>query len=177
VGSTFNAFLQDCFYIEDNWFVNCRGYSIGTIHHKRSCNILKSFIIQFISLDPRFIISLMLKFMKITKIQKWENKQMNTPYTQMNTICIPGNPIWEKTQLEGEATRLSFLWYRNYSSTKKESLFEDFPLTYGMYGYYRIYHPLLCSQNTTLICFSQLWNKIQWKIMELLLLLMVWYLT
>jgi hypothetical protein len=114
---------------------------------------------------------------EIDKMWKMENSKMHSHHPQIITRYDLGKPIWEKTQLEGEATRLSFLWYRNDASTKKESLFKDFPLTYGMYGYYRIYNPLLCSQNTTLRCFSQLWNKIQCKIMEPLLLLVDWYLT
>jgi hypothetical protein len=39
-----------------------------------------------------------------------EYEKIYTPSTQMNTRCILGNPIWEKTQLEGEAyALLSFL--------------------------------------------------------------------
>jgi len=39
------------------------------------------------------------------------------------------------------------------------------------------YPPLLCSQNTTLNCYAHLWNKIQCKKMEPLLLLAARYLT
>jgi hypothetical protein len=47
----------------------------------------------------------------------------------LNTRCILGNPIWEKTQLEGEAyALLSFLQLWK-ASTKKEALTMEFPLT------------------------------------------------
>jgi hypothetical protein len=65
-----------------------------------------------------------------------------------------GNPIWEKTQPEGEVVMLSFLWYRNGASTKKETLFVELPLTCGLYGYYIISPLLLFSQNTTLRFFA-----------------------
>lgn len=59
---------------------------------------------QFITLDLRF------------NTQNYGNngnlnerkKQMNKPFTQMNTICDMENPIWEKTHLEGEAYALHF---------------------------------------------------------------------
>jgi hypothetical protein len=41
---------------------------------------------------------------------------------------------YKRTQLEDEATLLSFLWYRNDASTKKEALSVELPLTRGMYG-------------------------------------------
>jgi hypothetical protein len=56
-----------------------------------------------------------------------------------------GNPICEKTHLEGEVSLLSFLWYRNVASTKKEALSMEFPLKCGMYGCYKISPPLLFS--------------------------------
>jgi hypothetical protein len=83
----------------------------------------------------------------------------------------------EKTQLEGDIALLSFLWYRNNASTKKEALSMELLLTCGLYGLYRISPPLLCSQNTTLIFSSHLSIKIQCKIMEHLLLLEARYLT
>jgi hypothetical protein len=44
------------------------------------------------------------------KYENERNEKKNTPSTQMNTRYILGNPIWEKTQLEGEAyALLSFL--------------------------------------------------------------------
>jgi hypothetical protein len=42
----------------------------------------------------------------------------------------------------------------------------ELPLTCGPYGCYKISPHLLCSKNTTLKCFSQLWNKIQCKRMK-----------
>jgi hypothetical protein len=114
---------------------------------------------------------------EIDKMQKIENSKIQSHHPQINTRYDLGNPIREKTQLEGEVALLSFLWYRNDASTKKEALSVEFPLTCGLYGCYKISPPLLCSQNTTLRCFSQLWNKIQCKIMEPLLLLVAWYLT
>ena len=111
---------------------------------------------------------------EIDKMRKIENSKIKSHHPQINTRYDLGNPIREKTQLEGEVALLFFLWYRNDASTKKEALVVELPLTYGMY---RISPPLLCSQNTTLRCFSQLWNKIQYKIMEPLLLLVAQYLT
>ena len=55
------------------------------------------------------------------------------------------NPIREKTQLEGEAALLSFLWYRNDASTKKEASSVELPLTCGMYDCYNNCPLLLCS--------------------------------
>jgi hypothetical protein len=54
------------------------------------------------------------------------------------------HPMQEETQLEGEATLLSFLWYKNDASTKKEALSVEFPLTCDLYGCYIISPPLLC---------------------------------
>jgi len=57
-----------------------------------------------ISLDIIFVSTrLFLKFMKIIEIQKGKNKKINTLSTQMNTRCIMGNLVWEKTHIEGEA--------------------------------------------------------------------------
>jgi hypothetical protein len=53
----------------------------------------------------------------------------------------------------------------------------EFPLNCGMYGFYIISSPILCSNNTTLIFVSPRWNKIKFKIMEPLLLLVAQYLT
>ena len=65
---------------------------------------------QLISLDPRLIItSLLLRFVKIIEYEN-ERTRKYTPSTQLNTRCIMGNSIHEKTQLEGEAyALLSFL--------------------------------------------------------------------
>jgi len=50
------------------WSVNSHGYSIGTICHNRSYTTMKSYIMQFISLDTRLVVAtLLLIFMKITK--------------------------------------------------------------------------------------------------------------
>jgi hypothetical protein len=113
---------------------------------------------------------------EIDKMWKIENNKIQSHHPQINKICDLGNPIREKTHLEGKVALLSFLWYRNDASTKKETLSVEFPLTCG-YGYYKIYPPLLCSHNTTLICSTQLWNNIQCKRMEPLLLLVAQYLT
>jgi hypothetical protein len=95
---------------------------------------------------------------EINKKRKIENGKKNSHHPQINIIYDLGNPIREKTQLEGEVSLLSFLWYINDADTKKEALSMEFPLTCGLYGFYRISHPLLCSHNTTLRCFSQLWK-------------------
>jgi hypothetical protein len=113
---------------------------------------------------------------EIDKMEKIENNKMQSHHAQINTRYDLGNPIREKTQLEGEVALLSFLWYRNDASTKKKALSLELPLTYGLYGSYRI-SPLLYSHNTTLRCSAQLWNKIQYKRMEPLLLLLSQYLT
>jgi hypothetical protein len=48
--------------------------------------------------------------MKIIEYKNERMRKIYTPSTQLNTRCILGNPIWEKTQLEGEAyALLSFL--------------------------------------------------------------------
>jgi hypothetical protein len=82
---------------------------------------------------------------EIDKIRKIENNKIQSNHPQINTRYDLGNPILEKTQLEGEASLLSFLWYRNDASTRKDALSQEFPLNYGMYGCYRISPPLLCS--------------------------------
>jgi hypothetical protein len=68
------------------------------------------------------------------KMSKIENNKTQSHHPQKNTIYDLENPIWEKTQLEGEVSLLSFIWYRNNASIKKEELFMDFPLTCGLYG-------------------------------------------
>jgi hypothetical protein len=74
---------------------------------------------------------------EIDKMQKIENNKIQSHHPQINTRYDLGNPIQEKTQLEGEAALLSFLWYRNDASTKKEALSVEFPLTCGLYGCYK----------------------------------------
>jgi hypothetical protein len=108
---------------------------------------------------------------EIDKMKKIENSKIQSHHPQINTRYDLGNPIQEKTQLEGEASLLSFLWYRNDASTKKEALSVEFPLTCGCMAatkslllYYS--HRIPLSDVS-----SQLWNKIQCKIMEPLLLL------
>jgi hypothetical protein len=114
---------------------------------------------------------------EIDKMNKIENSETQSHHPQINTIYDLENPIWEKTHPEGEVALLSFLLYRNDASTLKETLFMEFTLTCGTYVCYIISPPLLFSHNNTLICFAQLWNKIQCKRMEPLLLLVARYLT
>jgi hypothetical protein len=78
----------------------------------------------------------------------------------MNALYILGNPIWEKTQLEGEAyALLSFLqiWKCIYKErgTHCGVSFD----TVACVEDTKSFPPLLCSQNTTPRCFAQLWNK------------------
>jgi hypothetical protein len=80
---------------------------------------------------------------EIDKMQKIENSKIQSHHPQINTRYDMGNPIREKTQLEGEVALLSFLWYRNDASTKKEALSVEFPLNCGLYGCYIISPPLL----------------------------------
>jgi hypothetical protein len=111
------------------------------------------------------------------KMWKIENSKIQSHHPQISTRYDLGNPIQEKALLEGEVALLSFLWYRNHASTKKEALFVELPLTCGLYGFYKISPPLLCSYNTTLKYFAQIWNKIKCKRMEPLLVLVAQYLT
>jgi hypothetical protein len=113
---------------------------------------------------------------EIDKMRKIENSKIQSHHPQINTRYDLGNPIREKSQLESEVALLSFLWYKNDASTKKVALPMELPLTCDLYGCYKI-SPLLCSQNTTLRCSARLWNKIQCKRMEPLLLLVAQYLT
>ena len=46
-------------------------------------------------------------------MQKIENNKTPSHHPQINTRYDLGNPIREKTQLEGEVALLSFLWYGN----------------------------------------------------------------
>ena len=71
---------------------------------------------------------------EIDKMRKIENDKIQSHHPQINTRYDLGNPIWEKTQPEVEDFILSFLWYINDASTKKEALFVEFSLTYGIYG-------------------------------------------
>ena len=62
-----------------NWFVNIHGYSIGTIHHNISYNIMKYLIIQFINKDIVFYIASnygnTMKT-KMKEIEKWKTVQI-----------------------------------------------------------------------------------------------------
>jgi hypothetical protein len=55
---------------------------------------------------------------EIDKMNKIENGKIQSRHPQINAIYDLENPIWEKTQLEGEVAMLSFLWYGNDASTK-----------------------------------------------------------
>jgi hypothetical protein len=114
---------------------------------------------------------------EIAKMWKIVKSKIQSQHPKINIRYDLGNPIREKTQLEGESSLLSFLWYRNDASTKEEALPMELPLTCGMYGFYIISPHLLCSKNTTLRCLSHLWYKIQCKRMEHLLFLVARYLT
>jgi hypothetical protein len=56
---------------------------------------------------------------EIEKMQKIKNSKIQPHHPQINTRYDLGNSIREKTQLEGEVSLLSFLWYRNDVSRKK----------------------------------------------------------
>jgi len=58
-----------------------------------------------------------------------EQEKIYTPSTQLNIRCLLGNPIWEKTQLKGEAYVMLSSLQLWKESTKKEALTMDFPLT------------------------------------------------
>jgi len=66
---------------------------------------------------------------EIDKMREIDNSKIHSHHPQINTRYDMGNPIREKTQLEGEVALLSFLWYINDVSTKKEVLSMEFPLT------------------------------------------------
>jgi hypothetical protein len=69
-------------------------YFTRTICHIRSYNITKYFIIQFISLDPKFIItSLILKCMKISKIQKLKLSNEHTIHKNEHKMNIGKSDI------------------------------------------------------------------------------------
>jgi hypothetical protein len=63
---------------------------------------------------------------EIDKIWKIENSKIKSHHQKINTIYDLVNPIMEKTHLEGEVALLSFLWYRNDASIKKEALSRSF---------------------------------------------------
>jgi hypothetical protein len=46
---------------------------------------------------------------EINKMQKIEKNKIQSNHPQINTRYDLGNPIWEKTQLEGEVALLFFL--------------------------------------------------------------------
>jgi hypothetical protein len=71
---------------------------------------------------------------EMDKMWKIDNSKMQSHHPEIKTIYDSKNPIQEKTQLEDEVALLSFLWYRNDESTKKEAFFVDFPFTCGLYG-------------------------------------------
>jgi hypothetical protein len=64
--------------------INYCGYYTRIVHHNR---VLKSFIMQFIILDLRFIItSLVLKFMEINKIEMKEPTNEHTIHTNKHKM-------------------------------------------------------------------------------------------
>jgi hypothetical protein len=71
---------------------------------------------------------------EIDKMWKIENSKIQSHHPKINTRYDLRNPIWEKTHLEGEASLLSFLWYKNGASTKEEAISVELHLTCGMYG-------------------------------------------
>jgi hypothetical protein len=63
---------------------------------------------------------------EIDKMWKIENSEIQSHHPQISTRYDLRNPIWDKTQLENEVALLSFLYYRNDASTKKDTLSEVF---------------------------------------------------
>jgi hypothetical protein len=82
---------------------------------------------------------------EIDKMWRIEKNKIKSHHPQINTRYDRVNQIWEKTQLKGEPSLLSFFWYRNDASTKKDELFMEFPLNCGQYGFYRISPPIFFS--------------------------------
>ena len=52
------------------WSVNCYGYSIETIHHNKSSNILLSLIIEYFTLDCGFSVACLMHELEL----KWKKK-------------------------------------------------------------------------------------------------------
>lgn len=79
-------------------YVNFFGYYIGTIHCNISYNILKYCIIQFISLDVRFIInSLVFKFMNKIKFEMKEHENEYAIHTKKHKIWTGNIDMGENT--------------------------------------------------------------------------------
>jgi len=68
---------------------------------------------------------------EIDKMWKIENRKIQSHHPQIKTRYDLGNLIPEKTQIEGETPLLSFLWYGNDASTKKDTLSMELTLTHG----------------------------------------------
>jgi hypothetical protein len=96
-------------------------------------------------------------------------KQLNTitSHPKNNTKFFFGKPFWEKTQLEGEASLLSFLWYGNNSNTKEKKLSIELIETCGILGFYRKLTPSTILYNfPLLVVFLQYgikYNNIEWN--------------
>jgi hypothetical protein len=74
---------------------------------------------------------------EIDKIRKIEKSKIQSHTIHKITSTCSGKPLREKTQLEGEAALLSFLWHGNNASTKEKALSIELPETYGLLGCYK----------------------------------------
>jgi hypothetical protein len=72
-----------------------------------------------------------------------------------------------KTQLGGEVSLLSFLWYGNNVSTKEKELSMDLLETCGLLGYYRTSTPTIILSKfplpTFLLLYGTKYNSIEWN--------------
>ena len=95
-----------------------------------------------------------------------EHKSTITHHPQDNTNIFSGKTLREKTQLEGEATMLSFLWYGNNACTKKKALSMELPESSGLLGYYRTLTLSVMLSNFPLLivflCYGTKYNNIEW---------------
>jgi hypothetical protein len=100
-------------------------------------------------------------------VENREHGNTFTHYPKNNTKIFSRKPLGEKTQLEGEATLLSFLWYGNNASTKENALSMELLETCGLLGCYRTLTPSGILSNfpllVVLLCYGTKYNNIEWN--------------
>jgi hypothetical protein len=88
-------------------------------------------------------------------------------HPQNNTNIFSRKPLWEKNQLKGEVSLLSFLWYGNNASTKEKTLSMELRETCFLLGCYKILTPYVMLPNfpipVVLFCYGKKYNNIEWN--------------
>jgi hypothetical protein len=104
---------------------------------------------------------------EINQMWKIEKSRIQSHTIHNNTNIFSRKLLHEKTQLKGEVSLLSFLWYKNNANTKEKALSMELPETCGMFDCYKTLTSYVMLSNFPLsffqLCYGTKYNNIEWN--------------